>query len=269
MKGSSFSNKSYSRASLAEEGDLEQLRKHLQNLHIREAQDRQKLISTRKTNEKLREDLNALKAHTSQLEKAREINQGFFHLNDKKLTTLKKEIDKEPAPMNLGVKGELETLLSRIRTIQEDHRDSINYYLKSPPNIPVDEDTDKFVQVLKGQIDLFHHQLAQREQAHEALQERYTQSWQALNEEVTTVVAETKKLLAERKQDLQTISELERKKSMLEAGLNLQPESVNAHELAMNYANNVIVKIQDTDANHELDTLTKKLRRNLRNKVAK
>ena len=82
-------------------------------------------------------------------------------------------------------------------------------------------------------------------------------------------MAETKKLLAERKQDLQTISELERKQSMLEAGLNLQPESVNAHELALNYANNVIVKIQDTDTHSELDTLTKKLRRNLRNNVAK
>lgn len=62
---------------------------------------------------------------------------------------------------------------------------------------------------------------------------------------------------------------LERKKTMLEAGLNLQPESVNAHELAMNYANNVIDKIQESDGQHNLDPLTKKLKRNLRNKVIK
>ena len=59
---------------------------------------------------------------------------------------------------------------------------------------------------------------------------------------------------------------LERKKDMMEAGLYLEPETINAHQLAIKATNNVIDKIHSSDIDSLLEPLTKKLQRNLRNK---
>lgn len=86
--------------------------------------------------------------------------------------------------------------------IQDDHKESVNEYLSTPPEIPTDDQSDKFLQVLKAQIQLFHEQLVQKEQSHDALHQRYYQSWVSVNSEIDGLVNDIKKLVAERKQDL-------------------------------------------------------------------
>lgn len=249
---------------------FDQMNEQLKELQIREALDKQKLIETKKQNDKLKEELTGMKSYVSQLEKAREINQGFFGENDRNLTKLKKKINREASHYpGSGSKSDFETLITKIRELQEDHKESINYYLKAPPDVPVEEGADKLIKLLRDQINLFHQQLVQRQYAHEALHQRYYQSWLSVDSEIDSLVGDIRKLVGERKQDLQTIYKLERKKAMLEAGLNLQPESINAHELAMRVASKVIDNIQESDSQKALDGVSKRLQRKLMNKLIK
>ena len=268
FRANSNSLRNTNRRSSNQEGE-DCLHEKLKDLQIREAIDRQRLIDTKKSNEKLREELNGLRSQVTQLEKAREINQTFFQKNEKHLATLKKRIDKETGTLNLGTKNEFESLLTQIRMVQEDHRESVNGYTGSSIDISTDEYSDRILLVLKSQLQIAFQQLCQKEQDHDSLHQKYYQSWVNLNTETESLVSDIKKLVAERKLDIQAISVLERKKIMLEAGLNLQTESVNSHDLVNNYASSVIEKIQESDVQHNLDPLAKKLRRNTRSRVPK
>lgn len=207
-----------------------QLEEQLKELHIREALDKQKLLESKKQNEVLRKELTELRSEVSQLEKARELNQDFFTANDRSLAQLKKRMTKDPGTHNAGNKSDFETLISKIRALQEDHKEAVSYFLAQPPNIPESQDADQFTRVLKEQFELFHQQLQQRQQAHEALHQRYYQSWVSVDSEIDSLINDVKRLVAERKQDLQTIHKLGRRQAMLEAGLDFQPDALVTKE---------------------------------------